>query len=146
MDKKFEDNCLEKGYSVTFKTEVEADKRAEQHKSNSAYFLKSAQNLLGTDTPNVAVMLGFFAMEHKANELIALKGYDIKAHECTAIFLSRILEEKGLARKFNDAMGLRKDYNYKLDLKSESKEEVKEFINNITQFILEVDKLISKVT
>ena len=32
-------------------------------------FLKCAKNILESSTPSVAVLIGYFAMEHKANQL-----------------------------------------------------------------------------
>ena len=145
MDKKFKEECLDKENAVPFKSKVEAKKKFEEYNSNADYFLKSAQNLLESDTPNTAVTFGFFAMEHKVNALIALYGYDIKMHECTPIFLSRILNRKDLAKRISDASKLRIDYNYRLDLKSKDREEVNDFINlDVILFIKEVDKLIKE--
>ena len=143
MDKKFKEECLDKGNVVVLKSKLEAKKKFDIHNNNSAYFLKSARNLLKSDTPNIAVALGFFAIEHKANALISLHGYDIKSHECTPIFLSRILNRKDLARMFSKAFDLRISYNYKLDLKSKDIDEVRDFIEkDVVLFIEEIDKLI----
>ena len=145
MDKKFEEDCILKGNAVPFTTRLEAQKKFHELNNNAEYLLRSAQNLLKSDTPNTAVADGFFAMEHKANALIALHGYSIKNHECTPIALSRVLERKDLAQELSEASKLRIVYNYRLDLKSKNEKEVKDFIEKtVIYFIKEIDVLITK--
>jgi uncharacterized protein (UPF0332 family) len=146
MDKKFEKECMSNEKKVVaFSSSVESNKKIKEHNSNSEYFLESAQNLLKSTTPNVAVLLGFFAMEHKANALVVSKGYDMKNHECTVIFLSRELKQKDLARDLNDAYNLRNSYGYKLDLKRKDEKEVEIFINKkVIPFITKINKELEK--
>lgn len=76
MDKDFEEKCLNKREIVqppaTRKIEDSREMRilAEQHRHNSDYFLESARNLLNSTTPLTALILAYFAMEHKANQLL----------------------------------------------------------------------------
>lgn len=145
MDEKFKEECIDKENAVAFKSKIEAKKKFEEYNSNAAYFLEGAKNLLNSSTPNLAPEEEFFAMEHKANALIALHGYNVKSHECTPIFLSRILNRKDLAKKFSEAFKTRVSYNYRLDLKAEDKEEAENFINkDVVSFIEAIDKLIEE--
>jgi len=155
MDKEFEDKCLNER-TVTIKPTVVMIKRPEliapianQHKNNSDYFLEGSQNLLKSNTPLLAILMGYFAMEHKANQLLALNGYKMESHICTQIALSRILGRKDLARKISEVFELRQNVGYRMFLKH-NEEEMKnseKVINGIViHFIVEIDELIKKLS
>ena len=78
----------------------------------SSRFLRTARNLLATDTPESAVIEGFFAMEHKANELLAVAGYRSKSHVCTQLALARVLGAPEAARALSLAYEDRLAWNY----------------------------------
>lgn len=154
MDKEFEGKCLLKR-TVTLEpavTEIKDDRSkqflAKQHKNNSDYFLECAKNLLDTSTPLAAILIGHFAMEHKANQLIALHGYKVESHICTQIGLSRIALRKDLAKKLSDIFVLRQGVGYRITLKQseESRAEAEKTINEtVIPFFEEIDKLAEKV-
>ena len=81
IDNEFDEKCLQKrtaasGPSVKIiQDEKIKNQIANQHNENSRYFLEGARNLLNTNTPLLAVVAGYFAMEHKANQLLALNSY-----------------------------------------------------------------------
>ena len=81
IDNEFDEKCLQKrtvasGPSVKIiQDEKIKNQIANQHNENSRYFLEGARNLLNTNTPLLAVIVGYFAMEHKANQLLALNSY-----------------------------------------------------------------------
>src|SRR3989338_10691312 len=123
IDKEFEEKCLNERTTTmlpavtTLKEEEQIGALAHQHKNNSGYFLEGAQNLLKSSTPLLAILLGYFAMEHKANQLLALNGYKVESHICTQMALSRILEKKDLARKISSVFELRQNVGYRMFLK-----------------------------
>jgi len=104
MDKEFEEKCLSKRTviqepSVSSITDGKImESLAQQHKNNSEYILEGAKNLLNSPTPLLAILIGHFAMEHKANQLLALNGYKVESHLCTQIGLSRVVGRKDLAK------------------------------------------------
>ncbi len=152
MDPEFDNKCL-KERNITIKPTVTEIKRPEliiqianQHQNSSAYFLEGAQALLKSNTPLLAILIGYFAMEHKANQLLALKGYKVESHICTQMALSRILDRKDLARTISKIFDLRQNIGYQMFLQhnEEERENANKIINNeILPFIAELDELIN---
>lgn len=152
-DKDFEEKCL-KERTVVMKPTVriieqrgEKTSLVEQHKNNSEYFLEGAKNLLQSSTPLLATLVGFFAMEHKANQLLALHGYKVESHVCTQMALSRILEKKELAKQLSKVFDSRQYIGYRMFLKhsEEERKNTEKIINeDVVHFIKEVDELIRK--
>jgi len=154
MDREFEEKCLRKR-TITLEPTVNKikDERskqhlAKQHDNNAEYFLECAKNLVNSTTPLAAVLIGHFAIEHKANKLLALHGYKVESHICTQIGLSRIVGRKDLAKKLSDILTLRQSVGYRMTLKrsEESKEEVEKTINEtLIPFFEEVEKLVNEI-
>lgn len=151
MDKEFEEKCLKERIikqspTVTIIKRKELMKSiAEQHKNNSEYFLEAAKILSKSNAPLVSYIVGYFAMEHKANELLVLNGYKVESHICTQICLSRILGYKNLAKTLSVIFNLRQAVGYRMFLKygeSEKENARKVMEENIMPFIEEVDGLI----
>ncbi len=149
MDKEFQEKCLskrtvslEQGASKIEKEELRSS-IAEQHRNNSEYFLECAKNLLESTTPLAAILITHFAMEHKANQLLALQGYKVESHVCTQAGLSRIAGRKDLAKMLSDIFALRQGVGYRMTLKQseESRREAEESINKAIRFFEEIDKL-----
>ena len=95
----------------------------------------------------LAILVGYFAMEHKANQLLVLEGYKIESHICTQMALSRILDRKDLARTISKIFDLRQNINYRLFLeRNETERTNAEHItqSEIIPFIAEIDNLIDK--
>jgi uncharacterized protein (UPF0332 family) len=154
MDKEFEEKCLNKRTVILEATASRILEKkvmeliAGQHKSSSAYFLECAKNLSQSSTPLAAVLIGHFAMEHKANEVLALYGYKMESHVCTQIALSRIVGRKDLSKKLSDIFTLRQSVGYRMNLKQneESKKEAEKTITSIIiPFFEEINKLISEM-
>ena len=151
MDKEFEEKCL-KERTIKQKPTVSIIERkeminslAEQHKNNSDYLLEATKTLLESNTPLASYITGYFAMEHKANELLALNGYKVESHICTQICLSRVLGRKELAKKLSTAFNLRQAAGYRMFLEhgEAEKENAKKVMDKeITPFIEEINKLI----
>ncbi len=151
MDTDFEERCLKQRTIVQqpgvkkIENMKTMQRLAEQHSNNSAYFLESAHNLLSTSTPLAAVILAYFAMEHKANQLLALHGYEVTSHLCTQMGLSRIIHEKELAPNLSSMFTLRQNIGYRLALSQneESKQEAEQTLKGIViPFLQEIDRLI----
>ena len=152
MDKEFEEKCLQQRTVVQPPGVINIEdikimrQLAEQHHNNSAYFLESAHNLIATSTSLAGLILGYFAMEHKANQLLVLQGYKVESHLCTQMGLSRILQRKDLAKQLSDIFTLRQNIGYRLTLiqNEENKKEAEHtFAETTIPFIMEVDKLIT---
>lgn len=151
MDEEFEEKCL-KERTINQKPTVTIIKRKEliksianQHRNSSEYFLEAAKTLVESKTSLVSYIVGYFAMEHKANELLALNGYKVESHICTQICLSRALGYKDLARKLSIVFNLRQVVGYRMFLKhgESEKENAKKVMNeNIISFIEGSEELI----
>ncbi len=105
--------------------------------------------MLQSKTPLLAILLGYFAMEHKANQLIALQGYKVESHICTQLAISRIVGRKDLAQKLSTVFNERQDIGYRLFYRENKNEHTyaKEFVEKqILHFVSEVDKLIKEKT
>lgn len=74
MDKEFEDMCMKKrmkeieASAVKINNPVEIDKLIRSHKKLGSYFLTGARSIIDSESPLLAVLLGYFAMEQKAYE------------------------------------------------------------------------------
>ncbi len=154
MDEEFEKKCLKERTIIQKPTVSKIAKEelrsslAEQHRNNSEYFLEAAKVLLESNAPLVSYIVGFFAMEHKANKLLAVNGYKVESHICTQICLSRVLGYKELAKKLSVVFNLRQVVGYRMFLKHDKleKENARNVMNgNIIPFVEEVDELINSM-
>lgn len=135
-----------KAGAETIDRPTEQDRLAERKKSNSEYFLDSARNLLDTDTPAGVFVLGHLAVEKKVEQALALKGYKVNTHICTIKGLSRVLEEKDLAKDMDRIYKRRQDVNYQTEITQAVEEEAQEFMRKrVEPFINEVNKLIEEL-
>lgn len=150
-NKKFEDKCMKErtlkiAPTVTIiKREEEIKSLADQHENSSAYFLEGTQALLKSNTPLLAILTGYFAIEHKANQILALNGYKVESHICTQMALSRILDKKDLARTISKVFELRQNVGYRMFLKhGEEERKNAEIIMNkeVIPFIEEINELV----
>ena len=153
VDTEFTEKCM-KARTITIPPTVAAISRgelakslAEQHQNNSEYFIEGAKNLVNSNTPLLVILVGYFAMEHKAHQLLALKGYKIESHICIQMALSRIVERKDLARKLSEMFESRQNVGYRMFL--QNNEEGKRLADKIMKeeiipFLEEIDKLIQE--
>jgi uncharacterized protein (UPF0332 family) len=151
MDPEFETKCLSQRTVVHPPTVIKIDDSRErhhlasQHKNNATYFFECANNLLNSSTPLVAILIAYFSMEHKANQLLALHGYKVESHICTQMGLSKIAQRKELAKMLSDIFTLRQNIGYRMNLtpSPESKLEAEQVITEILiPFMQEVDGLV----
>lgn len=117
VDEKFRKKCLEDESNSTrlLKSPTMRKRTAEKYSKQSEYHERTARNLLNTDTPLIAVAEAYYTMMHKANQALALAGYDIGSHLCTLIGLSRILDKPELADRLRQAGERRLETDYELD-------------------------------
>ncbi|MEK6853821.1 MAG: hypothetical protein AABX60_00675 [Nanoarchaeota archaeon] len=147
---KFAEDCLrerqtmQKPGASPITTQLERENKSKHSLSNSHYFLEGAKQILSGSTPYLAFPLGFFAMEHAANALIALKGYSITDHKCAQIFFSKLLNREDLAKALSRAYNARIAFNYRNNLNDyRDKTEAEEFLQNeVIPFIEEIKKLL----
>ncbi len=154
MDPEFETKCLSQRTVIhpPTVTKIEDSKEkhrlASQHKNNAAYFFECANNLLNSTTYLVAILIAYFSMEHKANQLLALYGYKVESHICTQIGLSKIVQRKDLAKMLSDIFTLRQNIGYRMTLtqSQENKLEAERTLKEILiPFTREVDKLVQEL-
>jgi len=75
MNKDFEEACMKKRTkeietsAVNIANPVEISSLVKSHKSLSVYFLSGAEYTLNSNSPLLAILLGYFAMEQKAYEI-----------------------------------------------------------------------------
>ncbi|MEK6974570.1 MAG: hypothetical protein AABW41_05030 [Nanoarchaeota archaeon] len=148
MDK-FEDECL-KEKTITkpagakkFSTEAEKNNKVHLLVSNSDYFLNDLEFVLQNGFSSLIYILGFYAMEHRANAFIAKNGFEIKDHTCTKIFLSN-LGKKELATMLQKAADQRTNH-YRMNLDDKNPNSAKEFYEKtVKKFVEEIDRLIKE--
>lgn len=115
IDEKFREECLEENSAERLKSPTMRKRSAKNYERQAKYHKKSAMNLLNTDTPLIAVVEAYYAMMHKANQALAIAGYDVKSHICTIVGLSRVLDRPDLAEKLRQAGARRLETDYELD-------------------------------
>jgi len=150
-EEKWKEECMQeiettKGPGAeTINDVTEQDRIANRKDQNSSYFLKAAENQLETNTPQAAVVLGYFAAENKVEEALAHAGYKVHTHLCTIKGLSRVLERKDLAQELERAYSMRKDINYETKL-GQNEGSAKDYIEErIKPLIEELEELIEEI-
>lgn len=153
-DKEFTEKCM-KTRTITILPTVTLISRgeqtkslAQQHQNNSKYFMEGAKNLVNSNTPLLVALVGYFAMEHKANQLLALQGYKIESHICVQMALSRIVGRKDLARKLSEMFESRQNIGYRMFLENNEEGKIladKMMKEEIIPFLEEIHKLIEEV-
>ena len=124
MDKEFTETCMAKRIkeiapSVTeIPNPVAVENIADSHKILSGYFLKGAQSILKSDTPLLAILLGYFSMEQKTYQLLAKKGLKVTSHVCGIMGLSKVIGRKDLATILSKAYDNRLEVNYLGNIKT----------------------------
>ena len=153
MDKEFNDKCLQER-TITIKSSVTPLKRkedihlvAEKHMNSAHYFREGTTFMLQSKTPLLAVLLGYFSMEHKANQILALHGYKVESHICTQLAISRIIGRKDLAQELSAIFDERQNIGYRLFMRENEDEQKKarEIVEKrIIPFVEEIDNLIKE--
>ncbi|MBI2144226.1 hypothetical protein HYU17_03695 [Candidatus Woesearchaeota archaeon] len=146
---KFVEECLKEKEVINkpgaspILTQLERNNASRNSFSNARYFLEGAKQIIDGTTPYLVFTLGFFAMEHAANSLIAQNGYKVTDHKCTQIFLSKMLNREDLAKALSRAYNARIAFNYRQNLSDyTNKSEAEEFLQNeVMPFVGEIEEL-----
>jgi len=153
MDKEFIKKCLEDreikrpACVGLFKIDRDRDVFVKKSIRNSTYFLEGTEIISKSKVPYLTFIFAHSAMEQRAYALAAdFHNYKIEDHICATLYLSKILKKKELVNLLRDAWDTRKEYNYRMDLKSQSDPDVVgKFMKNVLNpYIEEVDKLIAE--
>jgi len=125
------------------------DEVAQRFAKQSRYHRQAAEDLLGTQSDLIAVVEGYYAMLHKANEALARAGFKIESHRCTILGLRGVFEESDLADTLRQAGDDRVDIDYHLDPEGDSdaapdpdsfvQDTVDTFLDDIDQLMDEED-------
>ena len=154
MDREFEENCMKKRTkqiepsAVALVNPIQIDNLAKSCSKLSSYFLSGAEGMLTSKTPLLSILLGYFAMEHKTYEILALSGIKVTSHICAIKGLSRIIIRKDLATVLSKAYENRLEVNYLGNIKTADMDRAraKEFIEKTAvPFIKEIDKIVSSL-
>jgi len=153
VDKEFEDVCMKKRMKeieasvVEINNPIEIDKLVRSHKKLGSYFLTGARSIIESEVPLLAILLGYFAMEQKDYEILALNGLKVTSHICAIKGISRIIERKDLANLLSKAYENRLEVNYlgNIDTIGSDKNRAKRFLEEtVLVFISEIEKLLKK--
>ncbi|HLC96163.1 MAG TPA: hypothetical protein VJH97_02485 [Candidatus Nanoarchaeia archaeon] len=154
MNKEFEDICMKKRIkeiepsAVFITSPVRISNLAISCSQLSTYFLYGAEDMLTGRSPLLAILLGYFAMEHKAYEILVLNGVKITSHVCAIKGLSRIIMRKDLAAILSKAYENRLEVNYLGNMKTAEldRARAKEFMEKTAvPFISAIDKIIGRL-
>lgn len=107
--------CLEPGRLLPLETATDRRRFAEDFRELARTQLQAASHLLGTNAEQMVVGHAYGAMEAKANELLALRGFRSKSHVCTQMALSRLLDRRDLARTLSRVYEDRQIHEYTSD-------------------------------
>lgn len=145
-DEEFNRICIDGGGLRPLTTLTERTRWADNENRLARYHITTAQKLIQDPVAqHFVVHHGSFAMEHKANELLAHHGHRSKNHLCTQVALSRLLHQKDLASRLSKAYQDRMVYDYTADQKSlTSATGLPEFLENAEDFLAAVDERINR--
>ncbi len=124
---------------------VAAENLARSHKILSGYFLKGAMSILKSDTPLLAILLGYFSMEQKTYQLLAKNGLKVTSHVCGIMGLSKVIGRKDLASVLSKAYDNRLEVNYLGNIKTIETDRLRAetFIDKtMIPFLDEIDKML----
>lgn len=111
----FDRDCLAEGRIRPLQTLTERSREAARFRTLAQTRMAAARILLGTEAEGLVVGHAAFAMEFKANELLALAGWLSKSHVCSQVALSRLLGRVDLAAALSKAYADRQVYDYTID-------------------------------
>ena len=154
MDKEFMKDCMAKKTkeiepsAFEVQNPVQIDNLARMHNRLCNYFLAGAKSASSSEAPLLAILLGYFAMEQKAYEILALKGLKVTSHVCAIKGLSREAMRKDLASALSVAYENRLEVNYLGNIKTVDLDRARasKFIEETAlPFIAEIDVMIKSI-
>lgn len=114
-DETFQEICIDGSGLKALETVTERRRFAGEFGELSKTNLSAAEHLLDTDAEQMVVGHVYGAMEAKANQLLAWRGYRSKNHLCTQVGLSRLLDRTDLARPLSRVYNDRQVFEYTAD-------------------------------
>lgn len=136
----FENRCIKQGNIRPINTQTDRDAVAATQQRIATDCIEAAEALVGTKGEARAVGQAYFAMEHKANELLARNGWESKAHDCTAAALEMMLKRKDLADRLALSYRDRKKYDYTHDPRDlATGKKLRDLIDTARAFMLDCD-------
>ena len=153
MDKEFIETCMSKRTKeiepsvIEITNPIVIENLANSHNTLSNYFLNGAKSIVNTDTPLLAILLGYFSMEQKTYQLLAKKGLKVTSHVCGIMGLSRVINRKYLATALSKAYDNRLEVNYLGNIKTIETDKIRAetFIDKtVVPFINEVNQILKQ--
>jgi uncharacterized protein (UPF0332 family) len=132
--------CLKTGNMRPIATLTDREAVASQQRQLATDCIEAARVLVGTRGEPRAIGQAYFAMEHKANELLARHGWEGKAHDCTSAALEILVKRPDLARLLADSYRDRKKYDYTHDPRDlKTGQALADLIQHAADFMREVE-------
>ena len=123
-------------------------REAERFRNLSEYHAKAAQDNLEGQAPLMAIREGYYVMLHKANEALALAGFNAKTHECTLLGIRGIFNVPDLASALRRAHDERQNVDYYINPEKPELEEFtspEQFVEGVMEpFVEQVNELIEE--
>lgn len=144
-ESEFRQRCLDTGGLRPLPSVTERERFAREFHSLSEKKLSAARTLRAAGHEQMAVGEAYFAMEHRANELLALAGFRSKNHVCTQTGLARLVDEKTLATILSHAYQDRQTFDYTDDPATMvSADDVPSFFLVVDDFLNRIDLAIGR--
>lgn len=145
----FLERCVsEEGKTVRIDGPADRKREAKRFRNLSEYHKKATEDNLEGKAPLMAIEEGYYVMLHKANEALALAGFEPKTHECTLLGLRGVFDAPGLADKLRRASKERKNVDYYINPEKPELEEFRDpetFVNEAMEpFVEKLDELIEE--
>lgn len=145
----FFEDCIEpdeRPGAVRIETPAEQRRKAERHWHQADYHSRAAESNLAGGTELMAFREGYYVMLHKADQALALAGFDSKTHHCTLMGLRGIFNAPGLADDLRRARVERSNVDYAInpaDPQLEEFDDPRAFLQNtVSPFVDDVDEVI----
>lgn len=144
-EQEFQKDCLEPGRLRPLRTLTDREREATNARGLAEKRIAAARRLLGSEAEQLAVGQAAFAMEAKANELLARAGWRSRSHVCTQAALSKLLNRKDLASALSRAYEDRLAYDYTSDPGvMESAASPEEFVRVAERYMTDVEAAIQE--
>lgn len=145
----FFEKCLngdERPGAIRIDGTADQKRKADRFRDQSRYHRIAADDHLEGQAKLLAIREGYYAMFHKANEALALAGFEPKSHQCTLLGLRGIFDAPEPADTLRRAGDERTSVDYGLDPDDPELVEFADpnsFVESVADpFISDVDSLI----
>lgn len=146
----FIDRCVKTENTPPGATRIDGEsaqvREATRFRNLSEYHAGAAQDNLEGRAPLMAIREGYYVMLHKANQALALAGFNTRNHECTLLGIRGIFNAPELADMLRRAYQERRNVDYYIDPTDPTLEAFagpKQFVGEtMNSFVESVDELI----